>query len=302
MKLIEYLLESDPAIQSLVSTQLLGIPNYAKDSPLIQAYLDHFDSNTQMFGEGIYSPKWTSTFYTLRHLTQFNIDPKNLIFQQGLNTLVKALWSEKKKEKDICVIAMLVSMLSYGKCESRLVDDMVDFLINHHQIEDGGWNCDAHSTKSSINTTLSVLEAFKDYHRYGYTKHKPKLQALNQSGQQYLLRKSLYLRETDQSLIKNYITDLHFPIHWQYDIYRALDYFASIDYPYDAHFENALNILEKNMKKGLMPRGKSFSGLTHFKLNKTDVVKVNTIRALKVLKTYRPIQYLNLIESNDFLQ
>lgn len=69
MKLMAYLFESDPAVQSLLSTQLLGKPSYAIDSPLIQPYLDHFDSNTQMFGEGIYSPKWTSTFYTLRHLT-----------------------------------------------------------------------------------------------------------------------------------------------------------------------------------------------------------------------------------------
>lgn len=284
IKLIEYLLESDPAIQSLLSTQLFGIPDYAKDSPLIQAYLDHFDSNTQMFGEGIYSPKWTSTFYTLRHLTQFNIDPKNIIFQQGLNTLVKALWSEKKKEKNICVIAMLVSMLSYGKWESRLVDDMVDFLVNHHQIEDGGWNCASNSNKSSINTTLSVLEAFSDHQRFGYHKHQSKLEGLITSGQQYLLRKSLYLRETDQSLIKNYITDIHFPIHWQYDICRALDYLVSIDYPYDVRFETALSILEITMKKGLMPREKSFSCLTHFKLDETDVIKVNTIRALKVLK------------------
>lgn len=302
MKLMTFLIESDPAVQSLVSTQLLGKPSYAKDSPLIQAYLDHFDSNTQMFGEGIYSPKWTSTFYTLRHLTQFNIDPKNLIFQQGLNTLVKALWSEKKKEKDICVIAMLVSMLIYGKWDCNLIDDMVDYLMRNHQAEDGGWNCASNSTKSSINTTLSVLEAFRDYQRYGYNKHLSTLESLINSGQQYLLKKSLYMRETDQSLIKNYITDIHFPIHWQYDIYRALDYFASIHYPYDARMDSALNILKKNIKKGLMPRGKSFSGLTHFKLDKTTVIKINTIRALTVIKIYNPNQYLQLIEFNLILE
>lgn len=191
---------------------------------------------------------------------------------------------------------MLVSMLAYGKWEATVIDDMVDYLIRNHQTEDGGWNCASNSNKSSINTTLSVLEAFRDYQRFSYHKHQSKLEGLITSGQQYLLRKSLYMRETDQSWIKNYITDIHFPIHWQYDIYRALDYFASIDYPYDARMESALNILEKNIKKGLMPRGKSFSGLTHFKLDKTTVIKVNTIRALTVLKIYRPDQYHRIIE------
>lgn len=302
MKLIDYLMESDSSIQSLASKQLLNKDIKVRNSEVIESYLSHFDHKTHKFGDGIYSPKWISTFYTLRDLTQFNIEYKNPIFQKSIDTLLSHMWHKDTFiEDDICVVAMLVSLCTYARRDTNIIDSMMDYLIQTHQTEDGGWNCACtrHDTKkSSINTTLSVLEAFRDYEYYGYTNKLQTIKPLNQSGIEYLLRKKLYLRETDQSPIFKYITDIHFPIHWQYDIYRALDYFASIKYPYDPRVGQALKLYKQSFKNGLLPRGKTFSGKTHFSLKTKDVVKINTIRGLSVLKVYDQKVYQVLITTN----
>jgi hypothetical protein len=302
LNLLDYLIDSDPAIQSLVSKKLLNKEAKAKNSNIIEAYLSHFDPITRKFGNGIYSPKWNSTFYTLRDLTQFNIDYKNSIFQKGIDTLLHHMWNpDTFIEDDICVIAMLVSLCTYARRDTQIVDAMMDYLIQTHQKEDGGWNCACtrHDThKSSINTTLSVLEAFRDYEVFGYKNKLNQIRPQIKTGNEYLLRKKIYLRETTQTPIFKYIQDIHFPIHWQYDIYRALEYFASIKYPYDPRMEQALEILKQSFKKGLLPRGKTFSGKTHFKLNTDDVIKINTIRGLSIFKVYDPKMYQGLIQRN----
>lgn len=302
MKLLDYLKDSDNSIQSLLSKMIDKQNIKVKSSQIIDSYLSHFDPKTNKFGDGIYSPKWISTFYTLRDLTQFNIDYKNPIFQKGIDTLIHHMWNKNQFiEDDICVVAMLVSLCTYARKDTTIIDSMMDYLIQTHQKEDGGWNCACtrHDThKSSINTTLSVLEAFRDYEFYGYTNKLTEIKSLIQPGIDYLLRKKLYLRETTQKPIFRYITDIHFPIHWQYDIYRALEYFASIRYPYDPRMEQALNMVKQSFKHGLLPRGKTFSGKTHFKLNTNDVIKINTIRGLSILKVYDSKLYQEIIHKN----
>jgi len=301
LKLLNYLMDSDPAIQSLVSQKLLNKETKAKNSKIIEVYLSHFDPITQKFGNGIYSPKWISTFYTLRDLTQFNIDYREPIFQKSIDTLLHHMWDKDTFiEDDICVVAMLVSLTTYARRDTKIIDSMMDYLIQTHQKDDGGWNCACtrHDThKSSINTTLSVLEAFRDYEVYGYNNKLPLIKPLIDTGIEYLLRKKLYLRETTQTPIFKYITDIHFPIHWQYDIYRSLEYLASIKHPYDIRMEQALSIVKQSYKHGLLPKGKTFSGKTHFKLNTKDVVKINTIRGLSILKAYSSKMYQELIQT-----
>ena len=293
-------MDSDSSIQTLASKHLLNKDIEVKNSQIIESYLSHFDPKTNKFGNGIYSPKWISTFYTLRDLTQFNIDYKYPIFQKGLDTLLQHMWNKDTFiEDDICVVAMLVSLCTYGRRDTLIIDDMMDYLIQTHQKEDGGWNCACirHDThKSSINTTLSVLEAFRDYRMFGYTNKVEKIEPLVKQGHECLLRKKLFLRETNQTLIFKYITDIHFPIHWQYDIYRALDYFASIKYPFDTKMELAMDILKQSFKKGLLLRGKTFTGKTHFKLDAVDVIKINTIRGLSILQVYESKMYQELTQ------
>lgn len=200
-------------------------------------------------------------------------------------------------EDDICVVAMMVSMLCYAKRDAIVINEMMDYLLKTQMKTDGGWNCASvrHQTiHSSINTTLSVLEAFRDYEYYGYEDKLPLLIEPTKEGIEYLLRKKLYLRETTHEPILSYITDIHFPIRWQYDIYRGLEYLASIKYTLQDNMKDALNILISKFKHGILSKGSKFSGKTHFKLDKDIVIKMNILRGLSILKVYEPMLYNTL--------
>ncbi|MBT2584103.1 hypothetical protein [Planococcus sp. ISL-109] len=106
-------------------------------------------------------------------------------------------------EDDVCVVAMLVSLLSYGQQSTSIIDEMVHYLIEM-QMPDGGWNCatvHGPSRKSSIHTTLSVLEAYTDYEKQGYTNLLPAIREQTQAGQAYLLRRKLMRKQSTGEII-----------------------------------------------------------------------------------------------------
>ena len=197
-------------------------------------------------------------------------------------------------EDDICVVGMMVSMLCYAKKDTKIIDEMIDCLLQKQMQRDGGWNCAClrHKTQhSSINTTLSVLEAFRDYEVYGYKQKLSLLEKPIKDGIDYLLRKKLYFRETTHEPILSYITDIHFPVRWQYDIYRGLEYLASINHRVDTRMNQVLDIVKKGFKNGLLKAGPKYSGKTHFKLDKDIIIKMNTLRGLSILKVYDSALY-----------
>jgi hypothetical protein len=298
MELLTYLSTGDPVVETFYERRLLGEAAYAFNSPIIQKYISLFDEDTKMWGHGVYSPKWTSTFYTLRDLMQLGIDPANDIFQKGINTIIQEIWGKESSLKmDICIVAMMISLLIYAKRHRSIIDEMLGYILVHQQA-DGGWNCSyyRHKThKSSINTTLSVLEALRDYQNtYSY---QGKLESFIKQGQDYLLRKKLFLRETTGQPIKRYIKDIHFPIRWQYDLYRGLEYFVSVDYPYKEEMEEALKLVQSSFRHGLMPKGPQFSGQLHFRFDLELYQKINTIRALSILKQFKYKAYQKIIHT-----
>lgn len=296
--LLEHLLSGDPAVKRLTHRYLLDRETPFVTQGWIGAFLERFDPLTDRWGQGIYGPKWISTFYTMRDLAALEIDPLHPIFQRGLDTLLAKLMNPKQAAgHDLCVIAMFASLLTYGQREVSLILPMITCLIEQRQ-PDGGWNCAAghHKTnKSSIHTTLCVLESFADCEAYGTGSLPDETGSAAESGREYLLRKKLFRRESDQSIILPYITQFHFPPRWKYDVLRALLYFASIRYPIDPRMSEALEILKAQFKRGYLLRGSSYSGLVHFKMETGKIGNMNTLRGLRVLKQYEPALFEQLL-------
>lgn len=289
MNILDYLLHSDPAVQRQTQLHLLGEqPPYSAEG-WIGEFLSHYDAETHTWGNGIYGPKWVSTFYTMRDLQSLEIDPQHPIYQQGLETLLQHMWNpEEFVEDDVCVVAMFVSLLTYGKYPVPVIDEMIQYLLKW-QMPDGGWNCSAvygSSNKSSVHTTLSVLEAFADYEREGYRNLLPEIKEQIPSGQAYLLRRNLMYRESTNEIILPYIIDFHFPTRWKYDVLRALAYFVSIKYPYEPALEDGLKLLKKKFRNGYLTKGPTHSGRLHFKMETNRIGAMNTLRGLMVLKQY----------------
>jgi hypothetical protein len=289
MTVLEWLLSGDPAVKRLTMKYLLGQDDTYTDAGWIEAYITRFDPAEKRWGQGIYGPKWISTFYTMRDLCHLEIDPNHPIYQQGLDTLLQHMWNPAiKVETDICVVAMLACLVMHGRRQGRQLDEMMHYLLRNQQ-PDGGWNCSSLSggtSKSSIHTTLSVLEAFAAYQSFGRETHLSGTREQTKGGQEYLLRKHLFRRETDQSMIVPYITQFHFPPRWKYDLLRALHYFASIQHPLAPRMEEGLSILRDKIRRGYLNKGTSHSGRLHFRLEEGRFGRMNTLRGLIVLKHY----------------
>ncbi len=289
--LLEYLLAGDPAVARMARKYLLDREGPYVTQGWTGAFLERFDKDTGRWGGGIYGPKWISTFYTMRDLASLEIDPGHPAYQRGLDTLLEHLMNPKRSEgHDLCVVAMFASLLAYGRRDADLIRPLLCCLARHRQ-PDGGWNCESirHKTeKSSVHTTLSALEAFADCEAVGAVPLPAELSGMAESGREYLLRKRLLRRESDQALILPRITEFHFPTRWQYDALRALLYFAAIGHPFDPRMGEALDLLKEQFKRGWLLRGSAYSGLTHFKMETGRAGRMNTLRGLRVLRHYDP--------------
>jgi hypothetical protein len=296
MTIIDYLLAGDPAVRRMTRAYLLEQPVPYTEEGWIHEFLSRFDSQKGTWGEGIYVPKWISTFYTMRDLRSLEIDPMHPVYQRGLSTLVTRLWDPARLMDD-CVLAMLISLLVYGRYPADVVDEMVRCLAKR-QHADGGWNCQKNSqiqSKSSINTTLSVLEAYADYEKEGYTASLAIIREQTEPGRDYLLRKRLMRRETNNEFILPYINQVHFPTRWKYDFLRALYYFASVRLPFDPRMEEALTLLRDKFEKGYLGKGPTYTGKIHFIMETSGIGQMNSFRGLFVLKHYDRECYNKLI-------
>ncbi|MGD9887237.1 MAG: hypothetical protein AB7T03_04690 [Bacilli bacterium] len=156
---------------------------------------------------------------------------------------------------------MMVSMACYGRLHHAVIDEMVYYLIAH-QFADGGWNCDwdsvAQPSKSSLDTTLSVLEAFRDYELFGYQNHLDQINKILFSGQAFILKKHLFRFERIKGVISPQMMLWHYPPRWKYDAFRAMEYFQSVGFPYDERMEEILALMVKKMEKGSVQRAQPF--------------------------------------------
>ena len=301
--LINWLLSGDISIQFQTKRDLQN--SSQKELELLQkkitsegwgkAFLDTRDSKTGKWGNGIYSPKWISTHYTLLDLKNIGIHPKTKEYIQSCKILLDALWFNKgriRKERflDVCICGMLISLCCYAKIESEKIFEIVDYLLDKHY-PDGGWNCqwEKGDTHSSVHTTINVLEGIRDYENNGYEYRIQELKQKQEQAHEFLLQHELYKSHRTGEVIKRSFLMLSFPGRWRYDILRCLDYFQSINLLYDKRMDAALNILiKKRRKNGKFPVQQKYPGLVHFDMEQIGHdSRWNTLRALRVLKKYK---------------
>ncbi len=308
MKIIEWLLQGDVVIQRLVCKYLLKQEVDYENRGLIAQYLDHYDMNQNMFGGGLYGPKWISTHYTLLELKYMEMNPKSDVYQNSIKHLMQKLWDDletkpKARKQDTCVVAMLLSMACYGKIHDNSIYSMLEYLLEH-QFGDGGWNCEWDSInkpiKSSLHTTLSVLEALYDYKVNHYLVNMDAVNHAIPKAQEFILRKHLFRSERTNEIIHFSMIEWHYPPRWKYDAFRALEYFTTVRYPYNSRMQEVLEIIKKKIEKGFISGGPTISGLTHFVFPSVEKARMNTLRALKILSFYDCEFYQDLI-NRDFL-
>ncbi|HAS74249.1 MAG TPA: hypothetical protein DCS67_08915 [Clostridiales bacterium UBA8960] len=307
MNVLDWLMEGDPAIQRLTCQVVDGVNHIVyTEKGLVGMYLERFDERTGLWGGGVYGPKWISTHYTLLELKYMEVDPMHPYYQRGILTLLDHEWRKLDMPKhhenqDVCVLGMILGLCAYGRLHDVRLYEITDYLMRH-QMSDGGWNCNWDSKrhpseKSSLHTTLTVLEAFRDFMKYGYNYQTETLQRMSRQGAEFILSKRLYRSKSTGEIINPQFVQWHYPMRWKFDIYRALEYFASVDEPYDVRMDEALDLVVQKAKKGPIPKGPQYSGRFHFKLEDSKYGRFNTLRALKILKAYDLAAYEKMLNS-----
>ena len=302
-RLVYWLLEGDPAIRYQVHRDILEtepqklqvLRNEMVTKGWVKRLLDE-QAEDDIWGGGLYSPKWISSTYTLLLLKRFSIPSDNsqarrgtvILLDRGLYKDGGINFSKTIARSETCITGMVLSLLSYFKVKDERIKNLIDYLIAE-QMHDGGWNCKKHkeAKHSSMHTTINVLEGLLEYKNV-FDYKKEEVISMEKEAHEFLLQHRLYKSDKTGEVIDKKFTYLSFPPRWYYDILRVLEYFYFYEKDYDERMEDALQLLLKKKNKACKwPLQGRHSGKEFFKLEgNTRESKINTLRAIRVLKKY----------------
>ncbi|MDY0294984.1 MAG: hypothetical protein RBQ71_04165 [Acholeplasmataceae bacterium] len=302
MDVIDWLLKGDSNISFLVKKHLLNQKLMQHNDGYIKNYLNQYNKETKMWGNGLYGPKWISSTYTLLDLISLeaNID-QNMVdgyykLRQEL-VLKYTLNPKDKKTLDLCIVGMLVKIGAYLNTDEDLLKELIDFIL-YTLNSDGAWNCyfnyRTYKT-SSLHTTINILEGLQTYISNGYSYRKKEVIESMNSANEFILQKQLFRSRRTNEIIREQFLCVHYPTRWYYDMFRALEYFVDANVAYDIRMKEALDLIKKKLAKGYLPKGKTYAGKTHFKLNLEDYKRINTFSALRIVKKYDEEYYNQII-------
>jgi hypothetical protein len=234
---------------------------------------------------------WISTLPTLQLLHDFGVDPRSDRVRRAVAQVKDhCRWEHAGQpffsgEVEPCINGRTVTL---GVYFDQDVDGVVARLLGE-QLEDGGWNCDVEigSVRSSFATTINVLEGLLAHERA--TGGSAESVAARRRGEEYLLERKLFRRKSTGEVVDPAWLQFSFPIHWHYDVLRALEYFRLVADVPDPRMDEAIDLLRsKQQADGMWLLENTHPGKVHFALEDGDgrPSRWNTLRALRVLRWY----------------
>jgi len=194
--MLTWLLGGDPAVRWRVLRDLTGARDeeVARERERVAAEgwgarllaEQHADGG---WGEGDYSPKWTSTTYTMLHLLWLGLPAGHPAVLRGCARLWD--WQQRWRTPETCIAGMLIRLTNAFRYDAERLDELVRHLAGE-QLDDGGWNCKSRGDKSmhsSFHTSIQALEALDAYRRAGGTEQ---VGAAIGRGHEFFLRHRLY--------------------------------------------------------------------------------------------------------------
>lgn len=301
-EIIDWLLKGDVSIQYQVHRDLLNSDKETKNNFQSKIHkkgwakllLSKRDPTTKLWGSGYYTPKWVSTHYTLLELKNLGIKPDNHDYIESASLLLDYMWFNKgkvskNKFQDMCVSGMILSIVTYSKIQSEKIYEIIDYILDKQMI-DGGWNCSwEKSKKSSVHTTLTILEAIRDYLNNEYYYKIDELKIKKREAEELLLKRRIFKKLKNDEPISAAFTRFPYPDRWYFNFLRALDYFQSVDHDYDSRMNEAIELLlKKRNKEGTWNNYAMITREVHFiPENPGKPSRMNTLKSIRVLQKYK---------------
>jgi hypothetical protein len=305
MTVIEWLLDSDPAIRWQVMRDLTDAPADAVATERARVATDGWGAQVlALQGEDGYwghddpNPEWV-TYRALLLLRDMGLDPTGPQARRAV-TLVRekvtwkgrlpqdAAWHGRPLfagEVEPCINGRVVSIGSYY---GQDVTQVVDRLLTE-QMADGGWNCEQEngSMRGSFGTTINVLEGLLAYDRANHG--TAAVTAARERGEEYLLERRLLRRLSTAEVIDPVFTQFLFPSGWHYDVLRALDYCRSAGITLDERVAEAIGIVQAKRDadgRWLLENVQPDELFFDMGEREGQPSRWNTLRALRVLRWY----------------
>jgi hypothetical protein len=302
MDAVEWLLDGDPAIGWQVYRDLLDEPDKADTTRLQIAQqgwgaelLEHQDPEGT-WANALYSPKWTSTTYSLLLLHRFGLSGDHPAAQLGTRVLIDraryidggATLAKTIPEPETCITGMMVLLASYFRIDDSRVDGLVEWLLET-QMTDGGWNCEvvrSGATHGSFHTSITVLEALA---RRNGVRPDPRISGAIERGHRFFLDHRLYHSHRTGEVVSDAFTLFSFPPYWHFDALRGLDHFQSVGATRSPALADAVDLVERRRtSEGRWLLQNVHRNRTWFTMERGGrPSRWNTLRALRVLKWWR---------------
>jgi hypothetical protein len=306
---MDWLLDSDPAIRWQVLRDLVHAPEdevaAERSRVAVEGWgarlLDLQDEDGTWAGGACFpggyfdrpreddGQPWTSTLPTLQLLYEFGVDPADERVRGAVERARDGChWEHAGQpffegEVEPCINGRVVALGAYFGLD---VSGVVARLLGE-QLEDGGWNCEAEngSVRSSFATTINVLEGLLEHERA--TGGSAESAAARRPGEEYLLERNLFRRKSTGDVVDSAWLQFSFPVRWNYDVLRALDYFRATGDPPDPRLAEAIDLVRsKQQPDGSWLLENTHPGAVHFALEDGDghPSRWNTLRAMRVLR------------------
>lgn len=248
--LMDWLLDSDPALRWRVERDLAGAPRshwgWTRATVSTEGFgarlLALQDPDGQWAG-GAYFPKdfdfdgpeaaddagqpYTATTWALNTLRDWGVDA-SVLAGTAEHLAANSRWEYENLpywggEVDCCINAFTLANGAWlGADVSQLAQWFVD-----HRMADGGWNCEwvEGSTRSSFHSTLNSLKGMLYYE--AATGGSDAQRSARLAGEEYLLQRGLQHRLSTGELVGPWVPRFVYPFRWFYSVLNAVDYFRA---------------------------------------------------------------------------
>ena len=298
-ELCAWLIDGDPSVRWQAMADLFHAPpeQVAKERRSVAsegwgARLLALQDPDGTWGQAIYSPKWTSTTYSLLLLQRLGLEPGHPRALLGCQKLWDAArwydggvtFAKTIRQPETCITGMLVFLASTFKFEDERIDAAVKWLLDQ-QLPDGGWNCESirrGSRHGSFHTSITVLEALLEYQSAGggVPISKPMAQ-----GREFFLDHQLYRSHRTGEVADEAFTRFPFPPQWHFDIVRGLEHFRNAGAAPDDRLGDAVEVIRRARRSdGTWPMYRSYPGKYWFRMETRGPSRWSTLRALRILQ------------------
>lgn len=296
---VEWLLESDPAIRWQVLRDLVDAPAREWEAERAKTVEEGWVAELlrRQGGDGEWPKgRWTASTWTLLLLMACGLPEGHPSARAPVERLLGRFMPPGEdvdhtfllRRVDLCHLGFWLGLTAYFLPGDPRLQPLAEAVL-FAQYEDGGWNCQMRNyperLHSSFNTTFNVLENLRIAAKRGAAP-RAAFKRAEARAIEFMLAHRLYRSDKTGEVIADRFTHLTYPWHWHYKVLRALDYLRLTPAIHDERVDDAVRLLvEQRRPNGRWPLQKRIPGTLLVEMEKPGgESRWNTLRALRVLR------------------